>query len=443
MDKQQAEKVAIFRYGLIAPIIHEQGQRQMAYFRDVATRTIQSPMESKTVSYSVSTLKGWLRQYRQGGVNALYPSTRKDAGISKKIDPVVSDAIKAMIETLPGISASALYRALVKQGTIDKTMFTEVTLRNYIRGNDLRAPVSGSVGRRKFEMPAINMLWTMDFLHGPHVRDCACIGRTYKRKSFHGPHVRDCADHNRKKKVYLCAIIDDHSRLIVGAQFAFAENSFALATVIKSAILQYGLPQKLYCDNGAAFSTGYLQLACARTGIALLHSKPYDSPSRGKIERFFRTVRQMFLSVLAPEALTSLDAMNTCFKAWLDEYHLNIHSGTDQAPKDRFMKSLDHQSIRRISEHELDQSFYYSVERHVKKDATVSINRCLFEVPPAYIGQKVELRSPLDHASALTLFIDGKPICAINPVNLIENSQKPYTGIHFSKEDESHDTDSL
>ena len=423
MDKQQAEKVAIFRYGLIAPIIHEQGQRQMAYFRDVATRTIQSPMESKTVSYSVSTLKGWLRQYRQGGVNALYPSTRKDAGISKKIDPVVSDAIKAMIETLPGISASALYRALVKRGTIDKTMFTEVTLRNYIRRNDLRAPASGGVGRRKFEMPAINMLWTMDFLHGPH--------------------VRDCADHNRKKKVYLCAIIDDHSRLIVGAQFAFAENSFALATVIKSAILQYGLPQKLYCDNGAAFSTGYLQLACARTGIALLHSKPYDSPSRGKIERFFRTVRQMFLSVLLPEALTSLEAMNACFKAWLDEYHLNIHSGTDQAPKDRFMKSLDHQSIRRISEHELDQSFYYSVERHVKKDATVSINRCLFEVPPAYIGQKVELRSPLDHASALTLFIDGKPICAINPVNLIENSQKPYTGIHFSKEDESHDTDSL
>ncbi|MEI7934933.1 MAG: DDE-type integrase/transposase/recombinase [Chlorobiaceae bacterium] len=422
MDKQQAEKVAIFRYGLIAPIIHEQGQRQMAYFRDVATRTIQNPM-SKTVSYSVSTLKGWLREYRQGGINALYPSTRKDAGISKKIDPVVSAAIKTMIDTLPGISASALYRALVKQGTIDKTMFTEVTLRNYIRRNDLRTPALSSVGRRKFEMPAINMLWTMDFLHGPH--------------------VRDCADHNRKKKVYLCAIIDDHSRLIVGAQFAFAENSFALATVIKSAILQYGLPQKLYCDNGAAFSTGYLQLACARTGIALLHSKPYDSPSRGKIERFFRTVRQMFLSVLVPEALTSLDAMNTCFKAWLDEYHLTIHSGTDQAPKARFMKSLDHQSIRRIAEHELDQSFYYSVERHVKKDSTVSINRCLFEVPPAYIGQKVELRSPLDHASALTLFIDGKPICAINPVNLIENSQKPYTGIHFSKEDESHDTDSL
>ena len=110
MDKQQAEKVAIFRYGLIAPIIHEQGQRQMAYFRDVSKRMIQSPVENKTVSYSVSTLKGWLRQYRSGGINALYPATRKDAGISKKIDAEVAAGIKTLIETLPRISGSAMYR---------------------------------------------------------------------------------------------------------------------------------------------------------------------------------------------------------------------------------------------------------------------------------------------------------------------------------------------
>lgn len=423
MNKQEAEQKALFRYGLIAPIIHEQGQRQMAYFREVAKKTYQSPGENKTVSYSPSTLKGWLRQYRSGGINALYPSTRKDAGISKKIDSTIADSIKTMVDTIPGISASAMYRAFIKQGKIDKALFTEVTLRNYIRKNGFRLAANVAMGRRKFEMPAINMMWTMDFLHGPQ--------------------VTDSSEHNRKRKVYLCAIIDDHSRLIVGAQFAFSENSFALATVIKTAVLQYGLPQKLYCDNGAAFSTSYLQLACARTGIALIHSKPYDSPSRGKIERFFRSVRQMFLLGLEVQALASLEALNAAFDAWLNEYHHRIHSGIDQPPKDRFMKSLDQQKIRRISEHELDQSFYYSVERKVKKDSTVSINGCLFEVPPEFIGQKVELRSPLDHPSALTLFINEQSVCGVKPVNLIENSQKPYTGIHFSKEGNSHDTDSL
>ncbi|MEI6064814.1 MAG: DDE-type integrase/transposase/recombinase [Pseudanabaena sp. ELA748] len=395
----------------------------MAYFREVAKKTYQNPGNTKTKAYSVSTLKGWLRQYRFSGIDALYPAVRKDAGISKKIDAGVAEAITRIFTEYPEISASALYRMLVKRGAITKEIFTETTLRNYIRKNNLRAKLASNIGRKKFEMPAANMLWTMDFLHGPHVSDKWA--------------------HNSKRKTYLCAIIDDHSRLIVGAKFAFAENSMALATTLKAAVLQYGIPQKVYCDNGAAFSTHTLQLACARIGMALIHSKAYDSPSRGKIERFNRTVRQTFLSVLPKEALGSLEDLNTHFSRWLSEdYNGNIHSGIEAKPKDRFLKSIAKQAIRRVSTHELDQSFYESFQRKVKKDATISIQGCLFEVPCEYMGCTVEIRIPLG-TNIYTLFVDDQPVQVIKPVCLIENAQKPHTGIHFSKKGQNNDSTSL
>jgi transposase InsO family protein len=419
MNKTQAEARALFRYGLIAPVIHEQGRGQMKYFREVAAKQYPVPGKQGAISYSVSTTKEWLRKYRKGGIDALYPAIRKDAGVSKKIDAGIAENIVKIFKDYPDISASAMYRMLVRSGAITKEIFTEVTLRNYIRRNKLRTPSDGHVSRKKFEMPAANMLWTTDFLHGPQVVDRGA--------------------HNRKGKAYLCAIIDDHSRLIVGAQFALAENSMALATTLKAALLQYGIPQKLYCDNGAAFSTHTLQLACARVGMALIHSKPYDSPSRGKIERFNRTVRQTFLSVLPKEALASLNELNAHFRRWLTEYNESVHSGISEVPKERFMKSIGQQSIRRISSHELDQSFYESFQRNVKKDATVSLNGCLLEVPGEYIGHKVEIRIPLGTAECM-LFDNGQPVQVIKPVCHIENAQKPHTGIHFSKggNDDTH-----
>jgi putative transposase len=421
MNKTEAEQRALFRYGLIAPVIHEQGRGQMRYFRDVAQKAYQVPGKSMPKSYSISTLKGWLRAYRRGGIDALYPSVRKDSGTSKKIDQTVAESIGDTLSTYPQVSASAMYRMLVKQGVITKEVFTETTLRNYIRKNKLRESQKETVGRKKFEMPAVNMLWSIDFMHGPS--------------------VTDKWTHNKKRKTYMCAIIDDHSRLIVGAAFAFAENSLALANVLKAALLQYGIPEKIYCDNGAAFSTHTLQMACARIGTALIHSKPYDSPSRGKIERFNRTVRQKFLAVLPKEARASLNAFNQHFDTWLmDDYQNVTHSGIEEAPKTRYMKSMAQKSIRRISEHELNQSFYESFVRKVKKDATISIDRCLFEVPCEYIGYKVEVRCPLG-TSTFTLFIDGQSVCVIKPVCHIENAQKPHTGIHFSQKGEDYDSD--
>ena len=120
MNKTQAEARALFRYGLIAPVIHEQGRGQMKYFREVAAKQYPVPGKQASVSYSVSTLKDWLRQYRQGGIDALHPSIRKDAGVSKKIDAGIAENIAKIFKDYPDISASAMYRMLIKSGSSPK-----------------------------------------------------------------------------------------------------------------------------------------------------------------------------------------------------------------------------------------------------------------------------------------------------------------------------------
>ncbi|MDI6794692.1 MAG: DDE-type integrase/transposase/recombinase [bacterium] len=209
----------------------------------------------------------------------------------------------------------------------------------------------------------MNDLWTVDFLHGPQL-------------------IID----GKKHKTFLCAIIDDHSRLIVGASWSLKENTSALELIFKQALLTYGLPKLFYCDNGSVFSSQHLQLVCARLGIALVHSKPYDSPSRGKIERFFRTIRQNFLPLCPLEEKYSLAELNQRFAAWLDQYHRRFHHGIQQAPLDKFLLDMKSISIRRTEPNELDRHFCQTLSRLVKNDATVSVNSILFEAPAKYIG---------------------------------------------------------
>ncbi len=415
MEEKKSKAVALFRYGVIAPILNDDNASKLKYFKEMSQKELKVPNSEKRKKYCVSTFKEWYRKYKNGGLDALHQTVRSDKGISKKIDEKIHSEIKTRIDKFPYLSASGIHRMLIKEGVVNKFDFTENTLRTYINVNNLRKGEKTIVGRKKFEAPAINILWIADFMH--------CYS------------IKDSNDHNRKKKTYLCGIIDDHSRLLVGGGFFFNENSIALATTLKRTILQYGIVKKFYCDNGAVFSTQYLQEACARVRIALIHSRPYDSPSRGKIERFFGTVRRMFLPITNFNEIKCLEELNDRFCKWIDqEYHKNTHSGIKDTPKNKYLLSLAQNKIHRISETELDIAFYKAFTRKVKNDSTISIEGKLYEVPPEYIASKLEFRSPLDKPKDLSLFIKGKPVCKIKPVNTTENFEKPYTGIHFDKE---------
>jgi len=404
------EQIALFRYGIIAPVLYDNRRKQSRYFREAAQKVYDVPGYGRR-KYRWKTFKEWLRIYRREGFDGLKPQTRADKGVSRTVDDFLASAIIEKFIEFPTIKVAALYRMLVQEGFIHNGSPGEATVRKFIVENNLTPQAPEPQPRKKFEKPHINDLWLSDFMHA---------------HSF----IID----NTRRKLFLCGIIDDHSRLLVGCRWMLHENTEALEIVFKEALLTYGRPKLFYCDNGSVYISAHLQKVCARLGIALLHSKPYDSPPRGKIERFWRTVREGFLSLVSRDKNYSLEQFNAIFAEWLNQhYHRQFHHGIAQTPLDRFLQDQNNVTIRRISQNELELHFYQTYRRKVKNDATISINATLFEVPAKYIGAFVELRHPTGQPFDLWLYENEQPVCKLQKVNLIENSRAKFRGLNFAQ----------
>lgn len=405
------EDMALFRYGIIAPVIHENVKNQAQYFRDISEKEFDVPGIGRR-RYKVSAFKSWLRKYKADKIKALMPKEREDKGTSRKINEENKTTIKKIIEDYPFLSCAAIYRLLLSSGTI-RLDIAEQTVRKYIKDNNLKTAENLPEPRKKFEKEHVNMLWISDFMHGPNIIQAG-----------------------KNKKVFLCGIIDDHSRVLVSAKFFFHENSVSLEIALKEGILRFGLPSVFYCDNGSVYTNSHVQLACARLGIALVHSRPYDSPSRGKIERFWKTIRACFLPLLKLHEINGLDELNILFDAWLDkEYNKAFHHGIDMRPMDRYMSDLKNIIIKRVPPVELDTAFLKTIKRKVKNDSTISFGGILYETPTEYIGKIIEARYPHDKEDELVIYENDKPVCKLKKVNLIENANMPSMGIRFKKED--------
>jgi len=218
--------------------------------------------------------------------------------------------------------------------------------------------------RRRFEAELANECWQSDALHGPKV--------TVERKL---------------RKTYLYAFIDDCSRLVPHAEFYLSERVDDYCDALRKALRKRGLPRKLYVDNGPGFRSHHLAHITASLGIALVHSRPYRPEGRGKIERWFKTLRTQFLCVI-PDGL-SLKALNQALWEWIDnDYHQNVHSSTKEAPLSRYLK---HIHLIREAPKDMEDYFRRRTTRRVGKDRTVSLNSRLYEAPVGLIGKIVTL----------------------------------------------------
>jgi hypothetical protein len=207
---------------------------------------------------------------------------------------------------------------------------------------------------------------------------------------MHGPKVEV---NERMRKTYLLAFIDDHSRLVPHGQFYLSEGLSSYLDALEQALLKRGLPRKLYVDNGPAFRSKHLEHITASLGIALIHSRPYKPQGKGKIERFFRTVRSQFLSAFRGKSLSEL---NEAFDLWLnDVYHQRKHGSTTQRPFARFTYRME---CLRPAPKELRAHFRKIARRRVAKDRTITLNGKLYEAPLSLIGKQV-----------LVLYHEGQP----------------------------------
>jgi putative transposase len=219
----------------------------------------------------------------------------------------------------------------------------------------------------RFEADQPNARWVGDALHGPHV-----AGR----------------------KAILTAFLDDHSRTVTSARWGYAENAVALRETLRDGLACRGCPGQCYVDNGSMFIDAGLRRACAVLGIKLTHSQPGRPAGRGKIERFFRTVRDQFLVEITDgggggTAVGSLAELNALFTAWVEQvYHTRVHSETGEAPLARFLADGPPAPTPAAL---LAEAFRWGEWRTVTKTATVSLHGNLYEVDPALAGTRVEL----------------------------------------------------
>jgi len=396
-DEKKRHDIAVFRFGLIAPAANKTHPgTQAEYFRRITSSELEVPHVG-LVRYKAETLRHWLSDYRTGGFDALIPKPRSDIGQHRVITPPIEERVRQLLVDHPRMSATMVRERMVDEGTITTRSPSESVIRRFIRAQGLRVAAPAPKGRRAFAKGDPNELWTLDFMHGPRLSGT----RTRPR---------------------LLAVIDDASRFIVFGSFLSSEAYSDLVPGLVEAFVRHGLPLAIYCDNGAAFSTRDLALSCARLDVALVHTPPYQPQGRGKIERFFGTVRRRFLDAVDPDALTSTEALDAAFATWLDsDYHRRVHSSLGTTPLDRFLDS--ERPKRWVSRSEIDLHFHCTLKRKVRSDCTISVDGVRYEVPAEWIGRKVELRHPVDDPGALTLFAGGEPSVVLKRLDLEHNDR--------------------
>jgi len=377
----RAQKVGLWRYQLVRePADPAYSPRQRGKMvRAIAQAEHVGPFGTP-VRVSRQSLDRWITAWRKGGFDALVPTLRQ---LQSRTPAEVLDMAAALKRENPGRTAAQVTRILRKHlGWAP----SESTVLRHLTRLELAGPkASPATVFGRFEAAHPNDLWLTDALHGPQA-----AGR----------------------KTYLFAVLDDHSRMLVGYRFGYAEDTVRLAAALRPALAARGVPQNLYCDNGAAYVDAWLLRACAKLGIKLIHSAPGRPQGRGKIERVLRTVRDQFLVELSTpqgaKLVPDLLSLNRSFTAWCETvYHRTVHSETGQTPLARF-EAGDPPKIPTTAD--LREAFLWEQTRSVKKTATISLHGNVYQVDPSLVGRKVELVFDPFDLTTIEVRLRGKPV---------------------------------
>jgi putative transposase len=326
--------------------------------------------------FSAGSIERYYYMHRKGGFNVLLPAGRSDKGRSHVLSPAMQEKLLEARLQHPKIDVTVLVRHMADAGVVEPGDFSLSSVYRLFtaHGLDRRSLKAGgfqpeSGPQKAFEAPMPNMLWMADMMYGPTIV-------TAEGKAIH---------------TRLFALLDDNSRLCPFAQYFASEGSECFMAVLREAIRCRGMPDKLYTDNGKVFLCRHLRIVCANLNIKLSRARPYAAWSKGKIERFFRSLQSQFQSALVFDPVHSLEELNARLWHWIEIYHQSPHRGSGEPPARRFMAYSE--TIRPAPpDEELDRLFLCKKDRRVRKDATVSINGVFFELTPALRGQQVEVR---------------------------------------------------
>ncbi len=372
MLEKENERIAIFRHGVIASLFCEQEKSLKSKIEEKS----KIPMILPNGTFGMiarSTIEKWYYAYKLDGFNGLDLKERKDKGLSRDISENVIQEIDKLLTKQGTYKTSNIIRDLRCQENLIKELSSNSTIYRYVK--QIRSRYTNKdKGQERLAFEALNSgdLWQTDIMYGPYI-------------------YTDINGRYKKCQTYLIAILDDHSRLIVHGEFFLSQKVEDYASTLKSAILKRGIPIKLYCDNGKVFLSSQIKRIAGKLGVLILHTKVRDAAAKGKIERFFRTVRDKFLQPLYMQGLPkTIDELNSSFWSWLEtDYHQCFHTGIKMKPIEKWLMSSD--KIRLIPANKEYTSFLFHAERKVRKDGTFSLNGKIYETIFVLANKKVDI----------------------------------------------------
>ena len=356
--KDHRRDVALFRYSLIReaadPALSHADRGMLV--RELVGREHAGP-SGVPIVIGRSSIDRWIRAWQTGGFDALFPATR--TAVPFTAASVLDLAVRLKLEA-PARTAAQIAQIITVSNGWSPSARTIQRLFGR-RGLNTRPDGRPPQAFGRFEAAAPNDRWTGDALHGPIIDG---------------------------RKTYLFAFIDDHSRAVPGFRWGISEDVVRLEAAFRHALAARGIPKTVYVDNGSAYISAPLARACAVLGIRLVHSRPGRPEGRGKIERFFRTVRAQFLTEIEVQPPADLVELNRLFAAWVETvYHQRTHTETGQTPIERYLVGGP---FTVPTPDRLHEAFLWSETRAVTKTATISLHGSTFEVDAALIGCKVE-----------------------------------------------------
>ncbi len=379
MQENRGRDVGLFRYSLIRyaadPAISK--AERGALVRALAAGEHIGP-DGLPIIVGRSTIDRWIGWWQTGGFDALVPVPRRT---DPRTPPQVLELAVSLKRELPGRTAAQVRQIMLTAG--GEQVPAERTLQRHFARLGLNTRPDGSSPRvfGRFEASRPRELWTGDALHGPTIDG---------------------------RRAYLLAFIDDYSRALVGYRWGAAEDVLRLEAALRAGLAARGIPDAILVDRGSAFVSSQLARACASLGIRLIHAAPRAATTKGKIERFFRTVRGQFLVELQARPARDLAELNRLFSAWVEVvYHRREHTETKLTPLARL---LDGGPPVLPTPAALREAFLWSERRTVTKTATVSLHSNSYEVDAALVGQRVELLFDPFDLEHIEVRFQGRPV---------------------------------
>jgi len=404
--KDHGEAVAIFRSEIVGALTRRELTRGelRAALGEIAAERFRPPDADATRRYSVATLERWYYAYRRGGLEALRPESRSDRGRARELTPEQRTLLLEIRREHPSASVPLILRTLTTDGRLERGAVSAQTVRRLFRQQGL-----DKIGLRDGSAPRVRLRWQAER-----------PGALWHGDVCHAPAILIGA---KSRPVRIHALLDDASRYVVALEAHHTEREVDMLGLLVRALRRHGPPDALYLDNGSTYRGEHLRTACARLSISLLHARPYDAPARGKMERFWRTLREGCLDFLG--SLASLHDLQVRVWAFLDEhYHRAPHASllgrspaTVYGQSERGLDSLDEQRLR--------DALTVRVRRRVRRDSTVPLDGSDYELAQGFLaGRLVTVgRCLVDLSEPPWVEHEGKRLL-LHPIDPVKNARR-------------------